>query len=130
MPKMMQIHQEHIFLIFFGMLKISRKTGGQKLGYDNEKRKIHNSYKSKLYPKRDGSFQVLKWINDNAYKEDITCEYNNSDTFNISNFSMFEVSDDSRLNPFEEKKGWGESTSIPKWSIKSINCVIYKVKSQ
>jgi hypothetical protein len=34
------------------------------------------------------------------------------------------------LNPFEEKKGWGESTSIPKWSIKSINCVIYKVKSQ
>jgi hypothetical protein len=80
-----------------------QKNRGQKLGFDNEKIKIPNYIRSKLNPKKDGSFQVLEWINDNAYKEDITWEYNTSDTFNVSNFSMFKVSDDSRFNPFEER---------------------------
>jgi hypothetical protein len=42
------------------MLKISRKIGGQKLGFNNEKIKIPSYVRSKLNPKKDGSFQVLE----------------------------------------------------------------------
>ena len=106
------------------MLKISIKTMGQKFGYNNEKEKFSAHIRSKLHPKRDGLVQVLEWINPNTYKEDIANEFITSDTFNVSNFSMFEVNNDSRLNHFEEMRGWWKSTSIPKWAIKSVNWVI------
>ena len=47
--------------------------------------------------------QVLARINDNAYKLDFPSEYNISATFNVSNLSPFDVGDNSRTNPFEEK---------------------------
>ena len=59
--------------------------------------------RSKLHPRGDGQFQVLKRINDNAYKLDLTGEYNISATFNVSDLSPFDVGDDLRTNPFEEK---------------------------
>ena len=59
---------------------------------------------SKLHPRGDGPFQVLERINDNAYKLDLPGEYNISATFNISDLSLFDVSDDSRLNPFKERR--------------------------
>ena len=59
--------------------------------------------RSKLHPRRDGSFQVLERINDNAYKLDLPGEYNISATFNVSNLSPFDVGDDLRTNPFEER---------------------------
>ena len=58
---------------------------------------------SKLHPRGDGPFQVLKRINDNAYKLDLPSEYNISATFNIFDLSPFDIGDDSRMNPFEER---------------------------
>jgi hypothetical protein len=55
-------------------------------------------------PRGDGPYQIIERINDNAYKVDLPSEYGVSDTFNISNLSLFDVGDDSRLNPFEEKR--------------------------
>jgi len=60
--------------------------------------------RSKLHPRGDGPFQVLERINDNAYKLDLPGEYNISDAFNVYDISLFDVGDDSRLNPFEK---WG-----------------------
>ena len=42
-------------------------------------------------------------INDNAYKVDLPSEYNVSITFNVANFFLFNVSDNSRSNPFKER---------------------------
>jgi hypothetical protein len=45
---------------------------------------------------------VVAKINDNAYKLDLSGEYNVSATFNVSYLSPFNVSN-SRMNPFEER---------------------------
>ena len=68
------------------------------------KERFPNLRKSKLQPRGDGPFQVLAKINDNAYKIDLPGEYGNvSGTFNVSNLSLFDIGDDSRMNPFEER---------------------------
>jgi len=59
--------------------------------------------KSKLQPQGDGSFHIFKRINDDAYKVDMPREYGFSATFNGFDLTMFDVGDDSRSNPFEEK---------------------------
>jgi hypothetical protein len=59
--------------------------------------------KSKLQPRGDGPFQILQRINDNAYKVDLPCEYGVSATFNVFDLTLFDVGDDLRSNPFEEK---------------------------
>ena len=59
--------------------------------------------RSKLHPRGDGPFQVLERINDNAYKLDLSGEYNISATFNVSDLSPFDVGDNSRTNPFEDR---------------------------
>ena len=56
--------------------------------------------RSKIHPGGDGPFQVLKRINDNAYKWELPGEYNISTTFNVFDLYPF---DDSRMNPFEER---------------------------
>jgi len=60
--------------------------------------------KSKLQPQGDGPFQILERINDNAYKVDLLGEYGVSATFNVSDVTRFDVGDDSRSNPFEERR--------------------------
>ncbi|KAJ9555026.1 hypothetical protein OSB04_009640 [Centaurea solstitialis] len=61
---------------------------------------------SKLQPRADGPFKVLKRINDNAYKIDLPGHYNVSATFNVADLSPFipelDVPLDSRTSPFEE----------------------------
>jgi hypothetical protein len=42
-------------------------------------------------------------INDNAYKVDLPGEYGVSATFNVFYLSSFDVGDDLRSNPFEER---------------------------
>ena len=59
--------------------------------------------RSKLHPRGDGPFQVLARINNNAYKLDLLGEYNISATFNVYDLSPFDVGEDSRTNPFEER---------------------------
>ena len=59
--------------------------------------------RSKLNPRGDGPFQILEKINDNAYKVDLLGEFNVSASFNVADFSPFDVGDDSRSNPFEER---------------------------
>ena len=59
--------------------------------------------RSKVHPRGDGPFEVLKMINDNAYKLDLLGEYNISATFNVSDLSPFDVGDNSRTNPFEDR---------------------------
>jgi len=60
--------------------------------------------KSKLQPRGDGPFLILERINDNAYKVDLPGEYGVSVTFNVSDLTLFDVGDDSRSNPFEERR--------------------------
>ena len=59
--------------------------------------------RSKLLPRGDGPFQVVARINDNAYKLDLPGEYNVNATFNVSDLSPFNVGQDLRTNPFEER---------------------------
>jgi hypothetical protein len=63
---------------------------------------------SKLLPRGDGPFQVLERINDNAYKLDLSGEYNVSATFNVTDLSPFDVGDDLRENPFQEEGNDGD----------------------
>jgi len=58
---------------------------------------------SKLLPRGDGLFLMIEKINDNTYKLDILGEYNVRASFNIVDLSPFDVSEDSRTNPFQEK---------------------------
>ena len=50
-----------------------------------------------------GMGQILERIDDNAYKVDLPGEYDVSATFNVYDFTLFDVGDDSRSNPFEER---------------------------
>jgi len=45
--------------------------------------------KSKLSPRGDGPFQIIKKINDNAYQLDLPVGYGVHSTFNISNLLPF-----------------------------------------
>jgi len=56
-----------------------------------------------LAPRRDGPFQVIQRINDNAYKIDLLGKYSVSDTFNVADLSPYDTSEDSRSNPFKER---------------------------
>src|SRR2546422_9926757 len=57
--------------------------------------------KNKLQPRGDGPIQVVEKINNNAYKFDLSGEYNVSSTFNVSDLSPFDDAD-LRTNLFEE----------------------------
>nr|KYP69725.1 Retrotransposable element Tf2 [Cajanus cajan] len=83
--------------------------------YNNKGRKkvIKNKFpskrKSKLSPREDGPFKVLKKINNNAYVLDLPQEYGVSPSFNISDLSLFtrvddheEASLDLRSNPLQK----------------------------
>ncbi|XP_071906037.1 uncharacterized protein [Coffea arabica] len=60
--------------------------------------------RNKLLPRRDGPFQVVACINDNAYKLDLPGEYNVSATFNVADLSPYLVDDevDLRINLSQE----------------------------
>jgi len=58
---------------------------------------------SKLEPRGDEPFQILERINDNTYKVDFPGKYGVSTTFNVFDLTLFDVGDDLRSNPFEER---------------------------
>jgi len=67
------------------------------------KERFPEQRRSKLMPRGDGPYQIIERINDNAYKVYLLGEYGVSATFNVSDLSSFDVDDDSRSNPFEER---------------------------
>ena len=94
-------------------VNIETKTEGYKR-YANKKQKelvwVHlrkerfpEERKSKLMPRVDGPFQILRKINDNAYQLDLEGKYDISTSFNVADLSPF-LADDQDLwtNPFEE----------------------------
>jgi hypothetical protein len=61
----------------------------------------------KLQPRTDGPFRVLERINDNAYKVDLSGEYNVSGTFNVADLSPYitESDNDNDTSEVEEVDG-------------------------
>jgi hypothetical protein len=51
----------------------------------------------------DGPSQILEIINDNAYKVNLPGEYGVSAISNVSDISLFDVGEDSRLDPFKKR---------------------------
>jgi hypothetical protein len=58
--------------------------------------------KSKLQPRVDGPFKVLRKINDNAYVVDLPSAYGVSSSFNVADLSPFFGLEESRTTPFQE----------------------------
>jgi len=67
------------------------------------KERFPEQRRSKLMPRGDGHFQITEWINDNAYKADLPSDYGVSVIFNVADLYLFDIGDDSRSNPFEER---------------------------
>ena len=57
------------------------------------KERFPEERKSKLMPRVDGPFQILKKINDNAYQLDLQGKYDISSSFNVSDLSPSIVDD-------------------------------------
>jgi hypothetical protein len=72
------------------------------------KKRFPEQRRSKLMPQGDGPFQIIERIIDNAYKVDLPGE----STFNVTALFLFNIGDDSRSNPFEERGD--DATSAPK----------------
>jgi len=64
-------------------------------------------------PREDELFQIIKKINDSAYKMEFPSKYSVSATFNVSDLSLFNVGDNLRANPFEKR-----GDMIPNFNIK------------
>ena len=66
------------------------------------KERFPEERKSKLMPRVDGPFQILRKINDNAYQLDLKGKYDISSSFNVSDLSPFLADVPDRwTNPFE-----------------------------
>jgi hypothetical protein len=68
--------------------------------------------KSKLNPKVEGPYRVLKWINQNAYQIDLPDSYKMSKSFNVSDLSPF-VEDTMNPAEIEDSSQEGENDGGP-----------------
>ena len=71
--------------------------------------------KTKLHLRGDGPSQILEKINDNTHKVDLKGEYKVSAIFTVSDLSPFDVGEDSRSNPFEERGNDGNRGGPKRW---------------
>ncbi|XP_048631220.1 uncharacterized protein LOC125605638 [Brassica napus] len=66
------------------------------------KERFPNERKSKLMPRIDGPFEVIRKISDNAYKLDLRGKYDVSNSFNVTDLIPFIADEpDLRTNPFQ-----------------------------
>ncbi|KAF8049483.1 hypothetical protein N665_2202s0002 [Sinapis alba] len=67
------------------------------------KERFPNERKSKLMPRIDGPFEIIKKISNNAYKIDLQGNYDVSNSFNVTDLIRFVADEpDLRSNPFQE----------------------------
>ena len=78
------------------------------------KERFPEQRRSKLLPRGDGPFKVLKRINDNAYKLDLPGEYNVSATFNVADLSNFDADDDLRAKPSQDEGNEEDVSTQPR----------------
>jgi hypothetical protein len=99
--------------------KISGDKGRKQLDFEPgdlvwlylRKERFSNLRKSKLKPRVDGPFKVLKKINENAYKLDLPADFGVSPTFNIIHFKPRMSLSRGRLKCKKGRRMW---TSTPK----------------
>ena len=60
--------------------------------------------RSKLILRWDGPFQIIENINNNTYKIELPVKYGVGTIFNVFDLSLFDISDDSRVNLFKKKE--------------------------
>ena len=99
------------------------------------KDRFPNKRKSKLSPRGDGHFQVLKRINNNAYQLDMPEEYGVHTTFNVMDLTPFVGSEDEeaeaydlRANPFQEGGDDGRRLSLGPSSSPTIRSMARKIQ--
>jgi hypothetical protein len=66
------------------------------------KERFPDQCKSKLQPRADGPFKVLRKITDNAYEIDHPSTYGVSTSFNVADLSPFFGEEESRTTPFHQ----------------------------
>jgi hypothetical protein len=69
--------------------KISGDKGTEELDFEPDDLAWLHLRKSKLMPRADGPFKVLKKINENGYKLDLPVNFGVSPIFNITNFKPY-----------------------------------------
>jgi len=76
------------------------------------KERFPEQRKSKLSPRGDGPFKVLKRVGDNAYVLELPDDYGVSPIFNVGDLTPYAATDvdDSRTSPFQEGENDEEST--------------------
>jgi len=80
------------------------------------KDRFPEQHKSKLQPRADGPFKVLRKINDNAYEIDLPSTYGVSTSFNVFDLSPFFGLEESRMTLFE---GGGRYDHVSKQDVTS-----------
>ena len=75
---------------------------GDKVWVHLRKERFPNERNSKLMPRIDGPFEIIRKLSNNAYKLDVQGKYDVSNSFNVTDLVPFIADEpDLRTNPFQ-----------------------------